>query len=271
MLFICCVVIVLSSKSIKNYEKKLDLCNCDVLLCISGLLIFSCSKENDSWSNWNKTSSRSLETKYLYIEEPENGEFSMEQLEILGVAFDRISKYLVMTNDSCFLTVDYAAEVYMSDELFSLMQQSVDNKNAQYRAYLYFREHRDLGITIENPFDIQVFIPRTKAETEGYYDGFTSTTVTKLSHAETMALFEDLKKTGGAVEKLAEAIALRYTGAVGLSLVKACSYFVSAPFAKAQNEYLELGSSSGITIRESTAYSSTTGTSSTVYSISVNQ
>ncbi|WP_106830708.1 hypothetical protein [Parabacteroides pacaensis] len=250
-------------------KKKLT-CLVITLSCVlSALLVFSCSKETDSWNNLDQVSLGS--TKYLDIDIPENGELSETQLKVFEEAFLRVDKYLVVDEDTCYLTTHSAAKMHMSDKLFSLITQSVDNKNAQYRTYLYFKEHSDLGIKVQNPFEIQPLIPMTKAQTEFTNNGYSTTSTIKLSHSEVTTVLNAMRDANGSVGFFSSIIASAIGGTAAGILVGMYTYLNDSQFSRIQNEYATSGYTNGITLTEITTRSPTTGISFTTYSSSINK
>lgn len=189
------------------------------------------------------------------------------------MAYQRIGECFVVREDTCFLTTHSAKEFNMSERLFALIEQAVRNANAQYQAYLIFKENKQ-GITIKNPFEIVTPIPRTKAVSESVTIGIGSTTtVTKLSHSEVTTLTNAVRTANGSASLFSSLVTATFgtAGGVASALIGIYGFLKDGQMSKIQDEYAKSGSTSGITLTEITTTSPTTGISVTSYISSINK
>lgn len=213
--------------------------------------------------------SRVNKPQYLDVDPPVNGGFSKEQFEILSLAYQRLADYLVIEKDGCYLTAHGAKELNMSDRLFNLMEQSVRNANLQYQMYLIFRDNNQ-GIIIKNPFDLHLDIALTKVSSETVFGPNMNVTYITLSHSEVTTVINAKRAANGSAVLFAGIITGYFSGGIASAIIGSYAYLVDGQFSNIQDKYAMSGSTSGITLIQSTVWSPTTGMSSTVYSSSIN-
>lgn len=204
-----------------------------------------------------------------YLDCSESDIFSMKGMSVLSETFQRIGERLVVESDTCYLTVCSAKDLNISDYLFSLVKQSVNNANIQYQAFLYFTNNNE-DVIVKNPFDVNKHVAITRVGVESAYGNQWSTNTYTLSHTEVTTVINAMRTSNGSVATFGSII----TGCLGANaasvLVGLYGYFNDSQFSRIQDQYAMSGSTRGITLRESTMYSPT-GMTSTLYSSSINR
>ncbi|HCM19914.1 MAG TPA: hypothetical protein DIC46_03880 [Porphyromonadaceae bacterium] len=226
-----------------------------VILTVSiislGIFAQGCSREDNSF-----LSSTEDESSFLNLEMPKDRAFSKEESEILNKAFQRIHPYMIIEDNTCYLTIHSPKAVNMSVSLFSLIEQSVANANMQYEMYKLFKE-KDVNITIKNPFEINPPIIRLRASSElEYYGAYGYTMAYTLTDSEVTTVINALRGANGSTNAFVGLITSAFGGPtsfIATALISAYAYLSDSKFASIQNEYARSGSTSGITLREYTS------------------
>lgn len=188
---------------------------------------------------------------------------------IIDKAFQRIGDRFVIEDDTCYLTVQSAKDMNMSDAVFDLVKQSVNSLNAQYAAYVYF-ENNEKGIIIRNPFEMRPPIATTRATSESTSGPNMITTTTVLNNEETITVLNAMRSASDKTSFYASLLAGGLSGAVAGALVSIYCGASSSQLSAIQDEYARSGSTNGITLTETYMWSSTTGVGSTSYRSSIN-
>lgn len=194
---------------------------------------------------------------------------SEEELMIIDKAFQRIGDRFVIEDDTCYLTVQSAKDMNMSDAVFDLVKQSVNSLNAQYAAYVYF-ENNEKGIIMRNPFEMRPPIATTRATSESTSGPNMITTTTVLNNEETITVLNAMRSASDKTSFYASLLAGGLSGAVAGALVSIYCGASSSQLSAIQDEYARSGSTNGITLTETYMWSSTTGVGSTSYRSSIN-
>ena len=240
-----------------------------VILTVSiislGIFAQGCSREDNFF-----LSSTEDESSFLNLEMPKDRAFSKEESEILNKAFQRIHPYMIIEDNTCYLTIHSPKAVNMSVSLFSLIEQSVANANMQYEMYKLFKE-KDVNITIKNPFEINPPIIRLRASSElEYYGAYGYTMAYTLTDSEVTTVINALRNSNGAVNAFASVITAAFTNSlIASALVAAYGYLQDSQFASIQNEYANSGSTSGMILREYTTTPPGYGVNFTTYGATI--
>ncbi|MDR1504610.1 MAG: hypothetical protein LBT43_19350 [Prevotella sp.] len=237
-------------------------------LIFTGLFIQSCSNEVNIF-NEEKDAFTLDDSEYLDLLSYEDAIFSDDdETGILAKAYQRIEKYLVITDDTCYLTIHSANEANMSDRLFSLVEDGIANVNMRYKAYVLMKGN-NMDLTIRNPFEMNFSSPRLKSgsETSSSYGVGWSSTTTYLSHQDVTTVINAMRTANGNVATFGSIVAGALSGSVASALVGVYGYLNDSRFSKIQDDYAKSGSTSGMTLKEVTTYSPTTGISFTNYSV----
>ncbi len=234
-----------------------------VFVVASCVFIQSCISEDDVFNDEKRL-------EYLDIKASKNGVLSEEDLSVLDKAFTRMKEYFIVEEDTCFLTIDSAEEVYMSQSVFALIEQFVANTNLQYEIYL-LTKNEDLGFIVKNPFDISNVVVRLKAGYEATYGNQWMRESVSLSHSEVITVINALRAANGSISGFSSLI-LTWMPGLSPQVVATimCSYMFlkDSQLSNIQNSYAYSGSTSGMILSAYTVWSSSTGISSTAYSAS---
>lgn len=242
-----------------------------VTFCVSiGMLMAlvslfqGCSSDIDETFETNNESA--VITKYLDCPSDLSPE---EELMIKDQAFQRIGDRFVIEDDTCYLTVQSAKDMNMSDAVFDLVKQTVNSLNAQYAAYVYFKNN-DKGIIIRNPFEMQFPVASTRVTSETTYVPYMITTTTVLNHVETITILNAMRNAIDKTSFYSSLIAGGLSGTVAGALAAVYGGLSSSKLAKIQDEYARSGSTNGITLIERYQYSPYSGMGFTAYSSVIN-
>lgn len=248
----------------KLFKRFMLLASVGITIVVGGLLIQSCSSEFEN----------SLDADNKHVEVGEyldcSGEMSpKEELFTLDKAIQRIGKHFVVEDDTCYLTVNSAKEMNMSDAVFSMVKQYVKSANIQYGAYLFFKEN-DKGITIRNPFDLKlpIIMTRVSKETESGPQFVSNTYI--LNNEEAITVMNAMRTSNSSTAFFASLAAAGLHSSVGSLLIGIYGGLNDAQLSKIQDDYARSGSTNGIVFKEVTTWSPTTGMSYTTYRADVN-
>ena len=168
----------------KRY-KQLIVCFSMGIFCATVVLsIQGCSNESDD-SLVTETQKVGMDK---YLDCSESDLFSKKGMQVLSEVFQRIGERLVVESDTCYLTVSSAKDLNISDYLFSLVEKSVDNANAQYQMYQLLKDNKK-KIVVRNPFDINKQVITTRVSVESAYGNQWSTNTYTLSYSEVTTMY----------------------------------------------------------------------------------
>ena len=248
------------------FRQIIFLISIGVTITFISVSIQSCNSDSDESLN---TKTQNTE-KYEYLTCYENDVFSEKGMKLLSKALQRIGDNFIIENDTCYLTVHSAKDLNMSDYLFSIIEQSVNNTNMKYKIYQLFKDN-NIEITIKNPFEINKQIITTRVEVESAFGNQWSNTTYTLTHTEVITVINAMRSSNGSVSTFASIISTAFPGGTAAStLIALYGYFNDSKFSKIQDEYAKSGSTNGITLRELSTMSPT-GLPFTTYGWNINK
>ena len=181
-----------------------------------------------------------------------------EELIIIDEAFQRIEDHFVVEDDICYLTVYSAKDMNMSDAVFGLVKKTVNRLNMQYEAYSYFKNNTE-GIIIRNPFELKFRIATPRAQSEMIGGPQMMTKLTILDNQETITVLNAMRTANITITFLEVLAAGGIYGTLASTIVTIYGGLTDAQLSKIQDDYARSGSTNGITLKEVSSWSPTTG------------